>query len=155
MTEGLKKVVKLKIFARSWASKAREALAEEKDDKETSPNLSDPRSHNMLRRGSTLRTLNAGLEQRDVEIRRFCVTVQKTKKVLLDNIDAKFRAGSLTAIMGCSGAGKTTLLRAVGMRAADSLVTTGSIQIGSIKVSANTKQARIMRAQVGFVPQVI
>ncbi|HEY0209177.1 L-cystine ABC transporter ATP-binding protein TcyN [Acerihabitans sp.] len=75
---------------------------------------------------------------------------------VLNGIDLSVNTGDVLAIVGPSGSGKTTLLRSINLlEEPDS----GTIQVGSIVIdgarplSAQKRQIRALRQQVGFVFQ--
>ncbi|BGP19345.1 ATP-binding cassette transporter snq2 [Rhodosporidiobolus nylandii] len=96
-------------------------------------------------------------EHVDVTVKNFNVTVvsrslakrKPTEKVLLDDVNASFPAGAVTAIMGPSGAGKSTLLQALAGRL-DSLAgfsSTGGVTLNGHKLDSTTA------ALIGYVEQ--
>jgi putative ABC transport system ATP-binding protein len=70
----------------------------------------------------------------------------------LDGIDAEFRAGEFTAIMGPSGSGKSTLMHC--LAGLDS-VTSGEVWLGDVNLAElNEKEkTRVRRDNVGFIFQ--
>ena len=76
------------------------------------------------------------------------VSVRLGRRLVLDGVDARLRAGRVTAILGPNGAGKSTLLKAA---AALLEPEQGSIRLGHDPVGALDPRARA-RA-IGYLPQ--
>jgi ABC-type lipoprotein export system ATPase subunit len=81
-------------------------------------------------------------------------TVSKSygARVVLDGLDASFRAGTLTAVTGPSGSGKTTLLH---LLAGLELPTSGEVVVEGTAVSALDRAARaeLRAGMIAFVGQ--
>ncbi|MGH1491044.1 MAG: ABC transporter ATP-binding protein, partial [Acidimicrobiales bacterium] len=75
-----------------------------------------------------------------------------TEVVALDQVDASFHAGRMTAIMGPSGSGKSTLMQC--MAGLDRL-SSGQVTIGDTELSSlNERQlTQLRRDRIGFVFQ--
>ncbi|WP_410050061.1 ABC transporter ATP-binding protein [Actinomadura sp. CNU-125] len=70
----------------------------------------------------------------------------------LDNVDARFRRGTMTAVMGPSGSGKSTMLHcAAGL----DRPTSGRVRIGDTDLSSMSEKqlTRLRRDRVGFIFQ--
>jgi len=89
-----------------------------------------------------------------IEVRQLVKTFNGHR--VLNGIDLSVETGDVLAIVGPSGSGKTTLLRSINLlEEPDS----GTIKVGSVLIdgarplSAQKKQIRALRQQVGFVFQ--
>lgn len=76
------------------------------------------------------------------------ITLRRGARVVLDNVDARFAAGRLTAVIGPNGAGKSTLLEvAAGLLAPDAgVVTLGGAALPSLS-------RRKLAARRAYLPQ--
>ncbi|KAI1173426.1 P-loop containing nucleoside triphosphate hydrolase protein [Nemania sp. FL0916] len=97
---------------------------------DTSPSIIDPRKYPALI-GSIMKT--------DID----------TNKLLLDSINASFKSGTLTAILGGSGSGKTTLLNTISERVfSPKLSKTGVIAFNGSPSVDSVRHAYVMQQDV-------
>lgn len=99
-------------------------------------------------------------ERIDVEIRglslvwkrRKCGPVSAKRKVLLDDVSARFPAGEISAILGPSGAGKSTLLQLISSRHLATAPLSRFSSSGSVLFNGQPASAS-SRSNVAFVEQ--
>lgn len=100
---------------------------------DTSASLTDPATYGNLIRGITKAKPDS----------------IATQKILLDSVDASFKPGSLTAILGGSGSGKTTMLNTMAGRVSGRrLSKAGTIQFNGSRLVDSVRHAYVMQQDI-------